>query len=87
MNYTIVSLFSGCGGLDLGFRGLSLLENDMRKAAVYLEDALFIEYWGSEVCSKFDIHDPISRIKTWLHMADNIAITWKPSDFLFRDLQ
>lgn len=68
-------------------RALSLLENDMRKAAVYLEDALFIEYWGAEVCSKFDIHDPISRIKTWLHMADSIAVTWKPSDFLFRDLQ
>ena len=66
---------------------LSLLEDDIRKAAVYLEDALFLEYWGDSVKLKIDIHDPMQRIKYWLQQADLHAKTWKPSDYLFQDLQ
>lgn len=68
-------------------RALSLLEDDIRKAAVYLEDALFLEYWGDSVKLKIDIHDPMQRIKYWLQQADLHAKTWKPSDYLFQDLQ
>lgn len=57
-------------------RSLMNIENEMRKAALELEDALFEEYWG-ESC------DPEKRIAEWLRRADAICPNWKPSDFLF----
>ena len=42
------------------------LEENMLNAASYLEDKLFIEYWGEEACAKIDIHSPHDRIRYWL---------------------
>jgi hypothetical protein len=68
-------------------RSLLLLEDDMRKAAVYLEDKLFQEYWGDDITNKIDIHKPVERIRYWLKQADNYAQAWTPSEYLFQDLQ
>lgn len=68
-------------------RSLLLLEDDMRDAAVYLEDKLFQEYWGDDIVEKIDIHNPIERIQYWLRMADHFAQEWVPSEYLFRDLK
>lgn len=68
-------------------RSLLLLEDDMRKAASYLEDNLFIEYWGETVATKIDIHSPVARIKYWLQQADTYAKEWVPSEFLFLDIK
>lgn len=64
-------------------RALLFLENDMRKAAVYLQDKLFVEYWGSEVTKEIDIHNPKERIRYWLFKADQYAKAWKASSYLF----
>ena len=63
------------GGLYI-MRALMDIEDEMRRAAAYLEDALFVEYWGAPV-------PPKSRIREWLKRADKQAGTWKPSDALF----
>jgi hypothetical protein len=57
-------------------RSLADIEPEMRKAAEYLEDQLFIEYWG-ESCL------PANRIKRWLELADQQATDWVPSEVLF----
>ena len=76
-------------GLDFDgiyiLRALLHLEDDMRKAAEYLEDKLFIEYWGEDACAGIDIHDPKARIAYWLERADSYAREWKPSEYLFLD--
>ena len=59
-------------------RALQLLEKDMRKAAVEMDDAIFVEYWGESV-------PPEKRIKRWLEKADEFAKDWKPSVSLFID--
>lgn len=66
-------------------RALLHLEDYMLNAANTLEDKLFIEYWGEDACSAFDIHDPEARIRFWLARADYFAKEWKPSDYLFLD--
>jgi hypothetical protein len=58
-------------------RALIGIEADMRLAAVELEDALFIEYWGV-------VPAPNDRIRHWLGLADRYAKGWLPSDVLFR---
>ncbi len=58
-------------------RALLLLENDMKTAALTMDDALFIEYWGESVA-------PDNRITKWLEKADSLATGWKPSAFLFK---
>lgn len=59
-------------------RALLDIEQEMMAAADRLEDALFIEYWGRVV--------PVpERIDEWLSKADELACTWKPSDFLFKN--
>ena len=63
------------GGLYI-MRALMDTEDEMRRAAAYLEDALFVEYWGASV-------PPKSRIREWLKRADKQAGTWKPSEVLF----
>ncbi len=60
-------------------RALKLLENEMRKAASEMEDAIFVEYWGESVV-------PEKRITRWLEMADELASDWIPSKSLFLDL-
>ncbi|MDR2660095.1 MAG: hypothetical protein LBC27_08965 [Spirochaetaceae bacterium] len=57
-------------------RALKLIENEMIKAALTMDDALFIEYWGESV-------PPKQRIKKWLEKADLLAHDWMPSKSLF----
>jgi hypothetical protein len=61
-------------------RALVNVQRQMIQAAHYLEPALFIEYWGSNVL-------PERRLKEWLKMADVYAKManppWKPSEVLF----
>jgi hypothetical protein len=65
------------GGLYLE-RGLKLLESAMRQAALTMDDALFVEYWGESV-------PPDRRISRWLEKADEFARGWRPSASLFKD--
>ena len=65
------------GGVYIA-RALKLIENDMKKAAMIMDDALFVEYWGESIAPK-------DRIKRWLEKADGYAKDWKPSDCLFLD--
>jgi hypothetical protein len=57
---------------------LKLIENEMRSAALKMDDALFVEYWGESVL-------PEKKIQRWLEKADNVASGWKPSASLFLD--
>ena len=59
-------------------RALKLIESEMRQAALEMDDAIFIEYWGESV-------PPENRIARWLEKADSVARDWKPSESLFCD--
>ncbi len=59
-------------------RALEDIQDEMKEAAQYLENALFEEYWGREVA-------PEDRIAEWLKLADEYAKDWKPSEELFTD--
>jgi hypothetical protein len=59
-------------------RALKLIEKEMVKASLEMEDALFVEYWGELV-------PPKQRIKRWLEKADALAQGWIPSKSLFVD--
>lgn len=59
-------------------RALKLLESEIIAAALRLDDALFIEYWGRSVPSE-------NRIGEWLQQADALAKDWLPSASLFLD--
>lgn len=59
-------------------RALKLIENEMRVAAMSMDDALFVEYWGESV-------PPEKRIMRWLEKADKLAYEWTPSKKLFQD--
>ena len=48
----------------------------MRKAALELDDAIFVEYCGESV-------PPERRFARWLEKADAVAHDWKPSESLF----
>jgi hypothetical protein len=61
-------------------RALTDIQDEIRQAALYLEDALFLEYWGK-------IPKPSDRIAEWLHRADGFAPDWIPSDELFLEEQ
>lgn len=63
------------GGIYI-LRALKLIEDEMIEAAMRMDDALFVEYWGESV-------PPDERIKRWLEKADALAKSWKPSDVLF----
>jgi len=52
------------------------IQDEIKFAAQYLEDALFLEYWGI-------VPEPNERIREWLRRADSFASGWKPSDELF----
>ena len=60
---------------------LFFIQNEMRNAALYLPDELFLEYWH-ESCP------PSERISRWLQKADEFAAIegrWVPSQHLFLD--
>jgi len=57
-------------------RALKQLETEMREAAMRMDDALFVEYWGESVV-------PEKRIARWIEKADEYAKDWKPSESLF----
>ncbi len=57
-------------------RALKLIEEDMKEAALRMDDALFVEYWGESV-------PPEKRIERWLEKADAVAKDWIPSKSLF----
>lgn len=59
-------------------RALKLIEAEMREAALGMDDALFMEYWGESIV-------PEKRIARWLEKADEHAKDWKPSHSLFVD--
>ena len=59
-------------------RALLLLEDEIRKAADRLPDALFVEYWGVVVPKD-------QRLARWLEKADALAVGWKPSAVLFKE--
>jgi len=63
------------GGLYIE-RALKLIEDEMMEAALRMDDALFVEYWGESV-------KPEQRIRRWLKKADAIAKVWMPSKILF----
>ena len=65
------------GGIYIA-RALKLIEKEMSDAALRMDDALFVEYWGESVA-------PQDRIKRWLEKADELAKGWKPSEYLFID--
>lgn len=67
-------------------RSLLLLEDDMRKAADYLDDRLFKEYWGEDIEEKVNVHNGTDVLRYWLGQADYYAKEWTPSEYLFRDL-
>lgn len=58
-------------------RALLDIEDEMLAAAERLEDALFVEYWGWAI-------PRAERIDAWLRKADELAVSWRPSDFLFK---
>jgi hypothetical protein len=59
-------------------RALKLKE--MREAALTMDSALFVEFWGGN-------EPPGKRIQRWLERADVTASSWKPSASLFLDQQ
>lgn len=61
-------------------RALLDIQDLMREAALRLDDALFVEYWGASV-------PPGNRVKEWLRRADEQAKDWRPSEYLFLDEQ
>ena len=63
------------GGIYIA-RALKLIEAEISDAAMRMDDALFVEYWGVSV-------KPEERIKEWLLRADGYARDWKPSEVLF----
>jgi hypothetical protein len=60
-------------------RALLDIEEEMIEAALYLDEDVYTEYWGSPV-------PPKDRIPAWLERADALASTWVPSDVLFKDV-
>lgn len=72
--FTAGSVTKNTGKMDVG---LKLIEEDIRKAAFEMSDALFVEYWGKSV-------SPEKRITHWLKLADKVATGWKPSKCLFQ---
>ena len=63
------------GGLYIE-RSLKLIEKEIIHAALTMDDALFVEYWGESV-------PPEKRIEKWLEKADALAQDWIPSKSLF----
>lgn len=58
-------------------RALQDIQPQIQEASIYLEDKLFLEYWGVEV-------DASNRISYWLSKLDEYAVDWTPSKHLFK---
>ena len=56
---------------------LADIETEMKQAAEYLDDELFVEYWGGGCLAE-------RRIAEWLVKADSYATEWTPSAELFK---
>jgi len=56
------------------------IQPEIRRAALNLEDALFLEYWG--VCPA-----PEDKLLEWLRRADSFSQGWTPSEYLFLEEQ
>ena len=77
-------LFSaGSVGARTGKRGhkyivdaIRSIEPEMHAAACYLDERVFVEYWGYASLSE-------RRIEEWLLLADQFATDWTPSKELF----
>ena len=69
---------NGRRGGNYLLRALTDIEDEMKRAAVELDDALFVEYWGSSM-------PPRKRIMEWLKRADALAVGWRPSRELFQE--
>jgi hypothetical protein len=67
------------GGIYI-MRALKLIEAEMHEAALRMEDALFVEYWGESV-------PPEKRVARWLEKADALARDWIPSECLFLNMK
>jgi hypothetical protein len=63
------------GGIYIA-RSIKLIEPEIQAAAMRMETALFLEYWGVPVSAE-------GRIREWLRRADQFARDWKPSEVLF----
>ena len=57
-------------------KSLKRIEEAMKTAALEMDDALFVKYWGESI-------PPQERISQWLAKADSLAQDWTPSKFLF----
>jgi hypothetical protein len=57
-------------------RAFKLIEKEMIEAALTMDGALFVEYWGEST-------PPKQRIKKWFEKADILACDWIPSKSLF----
>jgi len=64
------------GGIYIA-RAIADIEEEMHLAAQTLDDALFVEYWGTGC-------PPEERIDQWLRRADHFAPDWQPSAVLFQ---
>jgi hypothetical protein len=65
------------GGIYIA-RSIKLIESHLIEAAMRMDNALFVEYWGYSVI-------PSERISHWLKKADSYAKGWTPSEYLFQD--
>lgn len=63
-----------CGPLNI-CKSTMDIQDEIIDAALRLDDALIIEYWGKAVAKE-------DRLKEWLSMADTLAVQWKPSEKL-----
>ena len=70
------SVAGAARGGNYVLRALENIEQEMRDAALRLDDALFVEYWDESV-------EPRDRIAEWLRRADKYARNWVPSKHLF----
>lgn len=73
---------NSAGSVGNKVEGVVGLQKMMEKAARYLDDALFEEYWEENVA-------PDDRLAWWLEKADSYTTSWekKPSELMFLDYQ
>lgn len=57
-------------------KSLKLIEHEIEKAALEMDDALIVEYWGESVPTE-------KRLEYWIKMLDDLADGWIPSESLF----
>lgn len=50
-------------------KSLKLIEHEIEKAALEMDDALIVEYWGESVPTE-------KRLEYWIKMLDDLADGW-----------